>query len=122
MKSPLQMLETLATESNHAFYRLSKKLNQWLLCAHCGGYGFASPQGNHTCEGVEEDRDRLGLSNERKRYEVRGGSEEGDFRSKAPRSLKRIKRTRDPKFGVFNTKVIHAHEAWGASGKNDRRY
>jgi len=111
MKTPLPMLETLATESDHEFYRLSKKLNQWLLCADCGACGFASPQGNHTCEGVEEGRDRAGLSNERERYEARGGSEV-DMRAKAPRSLKRIKRTRDPKFGVCNTKLIHAHEAW----------
>jgi len=85
---------------------------QWLHCAHCGACGFASPQGNHTCEGVEGDRDRAGLGNERQRYEIREGSEEVDERSKAPRSLKRIKRTRDSKFGVYNTKLIHAHEDW----------
>ena len=119
LKTPLQMLETLATESNHEFYRLSKKLNQWPLCAHCGACGFASPQRNHTCEGEADDRDRLGLSNERERYEVREGNEEGDLRSKAPRSLKRIKRTRDPKFGVYNTKLIHAHEAWERLSRMD---
>lgn len=119
LKTPLQMLETLGTESNHACYRLSKKLNQWLLCAHCGACRSASSQGNHTCEGVEEDKDRAGLNNERERYEVRGGSEEGNMRSKAPRSLKRIKRTRDPKFGVYNTKLIHAHEAWERLARMD---
>jgi hypothetical protein len=82
LKTPLQMLETLATESNHEFYRLSGKLNQWLLCAHCGASGFAGPQGNHTCESIEEVRDQAGLGNERERYEVRGGSEEVDPRSR----------------------------------------
>lgn len=42
-----------------------------------------------------------------------------DERSKAPRTLKRIKRTRDSKFGVYNTKLIHAHEAWDRLRKMD---
>ena len=104
----LDILETLANESSSEWYKLPKKLHQVLFCLHCSASGVTGPQGAHSCDGMNDSIELAGGSTERERYQVLDGTV--DLRKKRPRSLKRMKRSRDPKLGVLNFKVVYAHD------------
>jgi hypothetical protein len=108
LKPALEMVTRLATESFHEFYHLPKS-NQIITCVHCGAIGLTGTQGNHACQGVYGEMEKAGQSVERERFEKRDDNGP-DHRSKAPRTLKRMKRSKDAKFGVLVTQLLFAHE------------
>ena len=106
-KPVIETLEILGNAAMSQFYKLPKKLHQVLYCVHCGASDVAGPQGSHTCEGVKDSMEEAGRSAERARYEM---DEDDDLDQKAPRTLKRMKRSRDPKLGILIFKLVFAHQ------------
>jgi hypothetical protein len=108
-KPIISAIEHLAREEMSEFYKLPKKTHQILFCVHCAASDICGPQGAHTCSGVAETMEEQGISTGRERWALR---EDESVDLKNPRTLKRMKRTRDSSLGVVNFKILYAHELY----------
>ena len=103
------VLERLDGEDMTQYFKLPKNLHRVLFCVHCGTSGVTGPQGAHVCDGVKESMELIGRTSERERWETVEG-DDLDLGRKRDRSMKRMKRSRDPKLGVLSFKVVFGRE------------